>query len=208
MDDVDKLVRYTRLAWDRGLSEGMGGNMSVRRGQTVHITPTGRVKHFLTRDDLVELDLNGGQVSTGNRASSEYRMHLVCYRLCPEIRAVFHAHPVFATAMAVTGKPIPENVLPESALMLAPITYLPYQTPGTAEFAEAFSAGLKGGSRTFVLQNHGVSVAAESVEQAFAGLETLEFVARISYLTGAAPGHLEIDAQAIKALLERERGKP
>ena len=107
----------------------------------------------------------------------------------------------------LTGKPIPENVLPESALMLAPITYLSYQTPGTAEFAEAFSAGLKKGSRVFVLQNHGVTVAAETVERAFAGLETLEFVARISHLTGAAPGNLEIDPQLIQELLDRVKGK-
>ena len=64
--------------------------------------------------------------------------------------------------------------------MLAPITYLPYRMPGTDDFAEIFDEGLKLGSRTFVLRNHGVTVGGSSIEEAYAKLETLEFLAQIT----------------------------
>jgi len=206
MDLREELVLFARLAWDRRLTESTGGNMSVRIGDHIVITPTTMVKHFLTEEDLVEVDLAGNKVRGRREASSEYRMHLKIYRECDEVVSVFHAHPVHATTMAVQQKEFPVNVLPETALMLAPITYLPYKMPGTDDFAEVFGEGLKQGSRTFVLRNHGVTVTGKSIEEAYAKLETLEFLAQITHLSGARPGHLEIPSEEVERFLRKVRG--
>jgi len=91
--------------------------------------------------------------------------------------------------------------------MLAPITYLPYKMPGTDEFADAFNEGLEMGSRVFVLQNHGVTAAGKDIEEAYAKLETLEFLAQIAFLSGAKPGHLEIPTEDILLFLEHVLGR-
>jgi L-fuculose-phosphate aldolase len=201
MDEIKQLVEYSRLAWDRKLTEGTGGNMSFRKGDRVYITPTTKVKHFLGGDDIVILSTSGDIIYGEHSPSSEYRMHLKLYETCPDIKAVFHAHPRYATAYAIMHKKLPENLLPEVAYFLAPLTYLPYRMPGTDEFAEVFVEGAKAGSRAFVLENHGVTTAADSIEQAYAKLETLEFLAQLSHISGAEPGKLEIAPQEIERFL-------
>lgn len=201
MDEIKKLVEFSRLAWDRKLTEGTGGNMSFKKEDRIYITPTTTVKHFLGGEDLVILSTSGEVIFGKRQPSSEYRMHVKIYETCPEVTAVFHAHPVYATSYAIMHKRLPENLLPEVAFFLAPITYLPYRMPGTDEFADVFVEGLQAGSRVFVLQNHGATTAAESIEQAYAKLETLEFLAQLSYITGAEPGKLEIEPKEIERFL-------
>lgn len=202
MDEIKQLVNYSRLAWDRKLTEGTGGNMSFKKDDRIYITPTTMVKHFLGGDDIVILSTTGELIYGERPPSSEYRMHLKIYETCSDISAVFHAHPVYATSYAIMHKKLPEHLLPEVAFFLAPITYLPYRMPGTEEFADVFVEGLEAGSRVFVLQNHGVTTAAETIEQAYAKLETLEFLAQLSYITGAEPGKLEIDREEIERFLD------
>ncbi len=200
-----RLVELSRLAWDRKLTESTGGNMSVYDEGCIAITPTTTLKHFITVDDLVIMDIAGNTLHGARNPSSEYRMHLMIYRKCEEARAVFHAHPRYATTFAVNGDRLPVNMLPEAALTLAPIAYLPYRMPGTEEFAEAFDEALGEGCRTFVLRNHGVTVAARDPEEAYAKLETLEFLAQVAYLSGSRPGRMEIPQEEIDRFLARFR---
>ncbi len=75
--------------------------------------------------------------------SSERRMHIKIYEKDPDVKAIIHAHPRYATSFAVTFQKLPVYALPESALVLDPITYIEYQMPGTQAFADAFEEGLK-----------------------------------------------------------------
>lgn len=180
MDIVEKLVKYSKLCWDRRLTESTGGNMSVRaKDDTIYITPHSCVKHFLKANDIIKMSLDGKIIEGSGKPSSEMKMHFIIYKERPDVKVVFHAHPVYATTFAVTGEKIPINVLPEALLLLRNITYLPYRMSGTQEFADAFTPGLKKGKDVFILQNHGVTVVGKTMEEAYARLETLEFLARI-----------------------------
>jgi L-fuculose-phosphate aldolase len=181
---LKKLAEYVRLTWDRGLTESTGGNMSVRIGDKVYITPTMFVKHFFTVDDFVELDLNGKQLGGKLKASSEYRMHIKIYNERSDVKSVFHAHPKWATTYSIAHKKVPTRILPETIFMLGEIEYIPYCMPGTDEFADGFVAGLRKGRNAFMLFNHGVSTCGESIEQAFARLETFETCCYISAMAG------------------------
>ncbi len=177
---VEELVNYARLCWDRGLTESTGGNMSVRANDnTVYITPTFTVKHFLKLQDIVRLTLDDKKIEGEKKPSSERKMHLLIYRQRPDVNAVFHAHPPYATSFAVSGERIPVNVLPEAVLLLRNIAYLPYKMPGTQEFADAFTSELKKGKDIFILQNHGVTVIGKTLKETYAKLETLEFLAKV-----------------------------
>ncbi len=74
--------------------------------------------------------------------------------------------------------------------------------PGTQAFADAFEEGLKNGSRVFVLQNHGVTVAGKNMEEAYMKLETLEFLAEVSFISKLYGGINEIPTEKIKAFKE------
>ena len=180
----EKLVNYIRLTWDRRLTESTGGNMSVRIGDKVYITPTGFVKHFMTIDDLVVLDLSGNKIGGKLNVSSEYRMHLKLYNEREDIKSVFHAHPRYALIHAFNHKEIPIKNSPENIYMLSGIEYIPYHMAGTDEFADAFAEGAKKGKTIFMLYNHGVTTCGDSIESAYAKLESLETCCFTSILGG------------------------
>ncbi len=183
MNLTEELVEYAKLCWDRGLTESTGGNMSVRaQDNTIYITPTFTVKHFLKPEDIVRLTLDDEKIEGKKEPSSERRMHLLIYKERPDVNSVFHAHPPYATALAVSGGEVPIDILPETVLLLRNIAYLPYKMAGTQEFADAFSNELKKGKDVFILQNHGVTVVGKNIKEAYARLETLEFSIRVMML--------------------------
>ncbi len=177
---LSKLAEYVRLAWDRGLTESTGGNMSVRIGDKIYITPTFFIKHFFKVEDFVELNLKGEQIGGKWKVSSEYRMHVRILNERSDIKTVFHAHPKWATIYSITHKKVPTRVLPETIFMLGEIEYIPYCMPGTDEFADGFIEGLRKGRNAFMLYNHGITTCGETIEQAFARLETFETCCYIS----------------------------
>jgi L-fuculose-phosphate aldolase len=110
-----------QIAYERRLVNSNDGNVSVRVGDDrLMITPAGMCKGRMQADDLLLLDLDGGILAgkQGFKPSSETPMHLEVYRQRPDVRAVIHAHPVFATTLTVAGFPFPNNVLPEVLLTL------------------------------------------------------------------------------------------
>lgn len=205
---IEELVNYTRLCWDRGLTESTGGNMSVRASDnTIYITPTFTVKHFIEPKDIVRLSLDDKKLEGDKEPSSERRMHLLIYKERSDVNAIFHAHPPYATAFAVSGERIPINVLPEAVLLLRNIAYLPYKMPGTQEFADAFSSELRKGKDVFILQNHGVTVVGGSVKEAYARLETLEFASKVILTLKMSDEKIdEISREEVKEFLKKIEG--
>lgn len=205
---LTKLAEYVRLTWDRGLTESTGGNMSIRIGDKVYITPTFFVKHFFTINDFVVLNLNGEKIEGKLDPSSEYKMHIKIYNERNDVKSIFHAHPKWATIYSITHKKIPTRVLPETIFMLGEIEYIPYCMPGTDEFAEIFSPGLKERKRTFILENHGVTTIGESIKEAFARLETLETCSFVSVMGSLVKENIkEIPKDEVKKFLDKLSGK-
>ena len=206
---LKKLASYVRLAWDRHLTESTGGNMSVRIGEKIYITPTFFVKHFFTEDDFVVLDMNGKKIDGKYEASSEIKMHIRIYKERKEINSVFHSHPRYSLIYAITHKKIPSNILPETAILLREIDYLPYCLPGTDEFADTFIKGLREGKKIFILENHGVTSIGENIEEAFSRLETLETCCFVSTMCNLTKEKIfEIPQDELKTLHQMISGNP
>jgi L-fuculose-phosphate aldolase len=204
MGMIEELVEYSKLAWDRGLTESAGGNMSVRIDEnTIYITHHSSIKHFLKPKDIVKISVDDKVIEGEGEPSSERKMHFLIYKERPDINCVFHVHPTYATAFAVSNERIPINTLPEAALLLREIAYLPYRMPGTQEFADVFTLELKAGRDVFILQNHGVTVIGKSIKAVYEKLETLDFVSKV-VLTLKMSGEKikEIDEKDVKKFLE------
>ncbi|MCL5032808.1 MAG: class II aldolase/adducin family protein [Thermotogae bacterium] len=203
MNVIEELVEYSKLVWDRGLTDSTGGNMSVRAdANIIYITPHSSIKHFLKPKDIIKITLDDKVIEGDGEPSSERKMHFLIYKERPDINCVFHVHPTYATAFAVSGEKIPINTLPEAALLLKDIAYLPYRMPGTQGFADVFTPELRAGKDVFILQNHGVTVIGKSIKAVYEKLETLDFVAKVVLTLKMANLNVnEIKESDIKAFL-------
>lgn len=170
-----------RICYERRLLTSNDGNISVRMGNDcILITPSGLAKGRLNEADLIVLDSKGNVIDTGmdRKPSSETPMHLEVYEHRRDVRAVIHAHPVFATALSVAGIDFPADVLPEVRLTLGDVPTTAYATPASHEDALVIRPFIKDHD-ALLLRQHGSLTVGRDLEQALIHLERLEHVAEV-----------------------------
>jgi len=179
----DEIIKIGKLAHSHGLLSGTSGNISVRTGKTtLLITASGTHKGMLEYDDLIACDLSGQPIneSPERQLSSEIKLHTFIYRNRPEIRAVIHAHPAYAIIASLIDLDFSKQVLPETILSLGTIKIAAYGTPTTEALVTSIESYIENGYRNIILKRHGTLNIASSLKTAYANLETLEHVAKIS----------------------------
>src|SRR5271157_963904 len=163
-----------RKLWMRQYVDGNGGNISYRIGPNeVICTPTLVSKFDLTPEDLSMVDLEGNQIAGTKPRTSEILLHLEIFKAVPEAKACVHCHPPHATAYAITGRVPPNMVIPEFEVFVGKVAISPYETTGTAEFAQTVLPYVKT-HNTVLLSNHGIICWADSVTHAEWYAEVLE----------------------------------
>jgi L-fuculose-phosphate aldolase len=177
------IIHVCRRLYEREMVASNDGNVTVRVGEDrIIATPTGKSKGFLTEDDLVLTDMEGRLLEgSDKKVTSEIKIYIKIYQLRPDVLAAVHAHPLHATACAVAGRSVAEDVLPESVLGLGRVPLVPYGTPGTDELAEAIAPYLED-HEVFLLANHGALALGQNVIEAYHRMECLEHTARIVFL--------------------------
>ncbi len=106
-DLKQRIVEVARLMYQRFLTNSAGGNISVRLGDRIYITPKYAGSRYLWNlqpEQINVLNLAYEVVEGAGDISRESRLHLAVYDHFPEAGAVIHAHPFFATASAVAEK--------------------------------------------------------------------------------------------------------
>jgi len=138
----------------RHFAPATDGNISVRlEGSRVLTTPTCLSKGMMTPDDLVVTDLEGRRLSGARPPSTEIAMHLLIYRVRPDIHAICHAHPPIATGFAAAGVPLDKAILSEAVFSLGCVPLAPYGTPGTTELCDSIEPLLRNYD-AMLLANH------------------------------------------------------
>lgn len=179
------LVATARRTVSDGLVVGTSGNVSVRVGDTVLVTPSGVPYDRLTPDDAVGVDLDGRQVLGTLLPTSELPMHLAIYRVT-DARAVVHTHAVHATAVSTLVAELP-SIHYMSGALGGPVRVAPYATYGTEELAENMLQALSGRSAC-LLQNHGTIAYGASLDQAYDRTAQLEWMCRLWLTASSVPG--------------------
>ncbi|MFI8188219.1 class II aldolase/adducin family protein [Streptomyces sp. NPDC085946] len=179
------LVATARRTVADGLVVGTSGNVSVRVGETVLVTPSGVPYDRLTPDDVTGVDLDGRQVIGGLVPTSELPLHLAVYRTTGA-RAVVHTHAVHATAVSTLVPELPP-VHYMTAALGGPVRVAPYATYGTAELAENMLRALAGRSGC-LLQNHGTVTHGATLDQAYDRTAQLEWMCRLWLTASSVPG--------------------
>ena len=190
-----------RLLYERSYVVASDGNVSIRLDEnTVLATPTMTCKGRMTEDSLALTDMDGKPL-TDRRASSELAMHLLIYKIRPDIKAVCHAHPPHGTAFAVAGLAIDKPILSEVILTLGCVPLTDYGTPSTDELTEAMKPYVAH-HNALLMANHGAVAYGADLWQAFDRLETLEHTAKIAILAKALGGANDLPEDAIEKLID------
>jgi L-fuculose-phosphate aldolase len=199
------IVEVCHRLYDARLIAGQDGNVSVRRGNVILVTPAGLSKVDVRESDLVELAVDGSPGPQASRASSEVLMHLRIYRHRPDVNAVVHAHPPTATGFGVAGLDFMDDILPETIFQLGGVPLIPYATPGTEELGDALEPYLAKHDG-FLLANHGATTVGPTLLLAHQRMESLEHAARI-LLTARTLGRVNVlaphDAERLRSMRER-----
>jgi L-fuculose-phosphate aldolase len=163
------VVRTAQALDAAGFCPSKSGNVSVRHGERVLITPSGLPYAAMLPDDIVEIDLEGRRTGGSERKpSSEWPFHAAIYKARPDATAIVHTHSPYATALSCARRDIPAFHYMIALGGGADIRCATYATFGTQALADNAVAALEG-RRAVLLANHGVI----TIGQTLAGAQTL-----------------------------------
>jgi L-fuculose-phosphate aldolase len=179
----EEIVRYGRMLHERGFVAAMDGNLSVRlKNDRILVTPTCVSKGSMRASDMVIVDREGSRLAGRRNVTSEIGMHVLIYRMRPDVRAIVHAHPPTATGFAAAGMALTEPLVCEVVMGLGGIPLAGYGTPGTAELARTLEPYVPHYD-AILMANHGVVAYGDTLEHAYMKMETVEHFAQIALVT-------------------------
>lgn len=170
---------------------GTSGNVSIRQEGKIWISPTGIRLDRLRAEDMVCLDEETGRICGGGRPSKEWAMHWSVYRERPELRALFHLHPVDCIAAGILLYPreLPLYT-PAHSVKLGQVRMVGQYPAGSEELAkhtaQAFAAPDTGAA---LLLRHGCITGGRCADEAYGRAEYLMEACRLYILltgSGAA----------------------
>jgi ribulose-5-phosphate 4-epimerase/fuculose-1-phosphate aldolase len=181
----EEICRLGRSLFERGLTPGSSGNISVRCEDGGYmVTPTNASLGFLDPARLSRLGPDGRLVS-GDAPTKEVPLHSALYQTRSGARAVVHLHSTHSVALSMLPDIDPRAALPPMTayyLMKCGATALvPYYRPGDPAVADAIK-GLAGKYSSVLLANHGPVVSGDTLEAAVFAIEELEETAKLYLL--------------------------
>jgi len=187
-----------------GINQGTSGNISVRCGKQMLITPSAVAYEGLAPEQIAVMAVAGsGSAWKGpHPPSSEWRMHRRILAARPDAMAIVHTHSPYATALAMARRELPACHYMAAVFGASPIRCAPYVAYGTAELAEVAVAALEG-RRACLLANHGVVLLGPTLARAMWLALELETLARQYVLSLQIGGPMLLTPDEMEAIRER-----
>jgi 3-dehydro-4-phosphotetronate decarboxylase len=180
----EEIVRWGKSLFERGLTSGSSGNISVRTPDGYLATPTNSCLGFLEPDRLSKLDTEGKHIS-GDLPTKELPLHFGFYRSRPTAGAVVHLHSTYATALSCLADTNLDDAIPPITpyvvMRAGRVPVAPYTRPGSADLF-ALIAELAADHPAILLANHGPVVAGPSLAATVFAVEEIEEAAKLSIL--------------------------
>jgi L-fuculose-phosphate aldolase len=174
--DREDLVAYARRMAPDDLAPGMSGNLSVRRGGLMAITPSGVPYERMAPADICVVRTSDAGLVSGPRPSTETPMHLALYQ-AGDAAAIVHTHSPFVVALSTVLDELPA-IHYAMADLGGPVRVAPYVRFGTDELAVSAATALAGRSAV-ILRNHGALTCGPTLARAYERARTLEWLARV-----------------------------
>jgi len=186
----NELVRISQCAYNRGLVSGTGGNVSVRIPDTelIIITATGVSLGDTSVDNLVTVNFETNQhvpqPDCRYRPSKETAFHTIVYRNRPEIYAVVHLHPIYATAFSISTSDLPLATISAEA-NLKQVPCIPFAAPGSTELSDQVATTMMKypHSMAFLMERHGTITMAPDLIGAYNLSDLVEHTAQVAFVS-------------------------
>jgi len=193
----EEIVRFGRSLFNRGLTAGSSGNISVRLDDGWLLTPTNACLGELDPAELAKLDWEGRHVS-GAQPSKEAFLHRSMYEERAGAGAIVHLHSTHSAAVSCMGGLDCEDCLPPLTayfvMKIGKLPLIPYYRPGDPALGDAIR-GLARRHCAVLLANHGPVVSGTTLDAAVYATEELEETAKLFLLLRDLPTRPLNDAQ-------------
>jgi L-fuculose-phosphate aldolase len=190
----------------RGFNQGAAGNISLRLGESMLITPSGVDYERLEPEMIVRMELAAEAAAhdprTGLNASSEWRFHRDILRTRGDVMAVVHSHAPYATALSMLRRAIPASHYMIAAFGGARVECTDYAPFGTQELSDLALAGL-GPRHGVLLGSHGMIAVGPDLTRALWLAGELETLAKLHYLASLAGAPVILPEAETLALCEK-----
>jgi L-fuculose-phosphate aldolase len=226
-EKINQLIDICHRLYANRFVTATDGNVSVRlENGNILTTRTGINKGMVTPEDLVELNLDGNvftqheisntksqiqssESSIIHRPSTEIGMHIYIYTQRPDVNAVVHAHPPYATGFATARQPLNECLFPEVIVGLGAIPLADYATPSTEEVSKSLEPYVLKAD-AILLANHGVVTYGKDLLDAYFKMEKVEHAAHITFIARMLGGERPLspeDIEKLRAISQQSWGK-
>jgi L-fuculose-phosphate aldolase len=196
------IVRVGELVFQKGWVAANDGNISIRLDENrVLCTPTATSKGMLHVDDLIICDMEGNKIEGRKERTSEIAMHLLIYKMRPDIKSVVHAHPPVATGYATAGRALNQALLPEVIIGLGCVPLADYGLPGTPALTDGMLPYIPK-YEAILMANHGATCYGADVFTAYFKMETVEHYARIALVAELLGGPTVLPRDEVRKLLD------
>ena len=196
MNDLEhyrkELSEFSQRSFQRRLVGGTGGNLSVRipDTDTVLITPTAISLGDVKPEENILVRLDGEVVESpmGLKASKEAGFHLAVYRIRPDVGAISHVHPPYATAYSNKSMPLPLSTV-SARVNLKHVPCIDCFLPGSEELRNCVIEGVKNnpGINSLLMKEHGILTMGLTIKHAYYLADLLEDTAKIAYIESTIP---------------------
>lgn len=180
----NQVAYFMHRAYERGLTTSTGGNISMRFGSLMLITPSGKDKNSLKGEDIAEVDLaTGNNLTPSFKLSIETEMHRLAYLMRDDVNAVVHSHPTCCCLFSASDEEIDVSLIAESWYLFGGrVAKAPYRLMGTKDLASVVAEYVKNND-ALLLEKHGALAVGKTLLQAFDRIECLEQAAKMTYMS-------------------------
>ena len=207
---ISNLLYFVKRLYDKQLISSSGGNISLRvDNDLMLITPSGTDKGNLQNEDICLADFDGNLIPRENQSSNlklsmESQMHIAVYKARPDVQAIIHSHPIFASAYSATLEKINTHLTGEIYAVIGEPLYVEYARMGSAKLAD-YVGKSSAEANVLILANHGIIAMGENLFEAYNRTEIIEYASHLTFLTkliGNASPLNEDKLNAIKEFLK------
>jgi L-fuculose-phosphate aldolase len=200
-DQRQAVIEAARAMNASGINQGTSGNLSVRSGDGMLITPTGMDYASLANDDIAFVGASG-KVEGSRKPSSEWQFHHDIYRFRPDAQAILHAHPANCTTLACLRKPMPAFHYMVAVAGGKDIRCADYATFGTRELSDKVLTALMD-RKACLMANHGLVCLGDSLQGVLALAIEIENLAKIYLQTLSVGGPTILDDEEMSRVVEK-----
>ena len=195
----EEIIKYGKIAGDRGLSPGVSGNISIRYQDKIIITASGSASGFLSEDDIAIIDFQGNLIEGKQKASKEKLLHIAFYQKREDINAICHFHSPYMSAFAISGTTMDKKILPDIVFHFDEIPTAKYAVPGSQALVDNTSIYFDNHDAV-IMENHGYIVGGKNIKDALLKAETCESYAKTLILSKILGGAKMLNEEQIREI--------